>query len=189
VVARFAAASLPLGDHWVGLLLDAAGPSFAALLSGALIRAAGQRLSGGQKAKALRCAYASLGLSPIGASRYSRPEIECQLEWTLRQARTDALRVWAAYEYIRENQHPALTNPWVAPRGVATDCAETMDVTSACCRLHLDPSSPHSQPDLRRRYLQLALICHPDKPDGDHDTYVELHAAYTFLCEQGKHSA
>lgn len=183
-VSRCVSAALCGSEHWAFMLADHLGPSCAALLMGILLRAVGRELNGGQKARALKNAYASLGLSPAGADKYTAAEIEAQLKYGLtKTVPTDRelLRYWAAYAYIREHQHPELADPWQHLSASPAVGAPLLDRRAACHELHLNPEVPHTAVELRRRYLQLSLVHHPDKPTGSHQSYLRLHGAYEHL--------
>jgi len=181
-LGRCISAAFMVDDHWARIMADQLGPCCAALLMGVLLRTAGRELSGGPRMCALRNAYSSLGLSPSGAIAYGTNEIEAQLEWRLRKnvSQKEALLLWAAYAYIREHQHPELADPWHHV-GQALGTRAILDNQAACEVLRLDPSSSFTAGDLRRQYLRLSLVHHPDKPSGDHQTYLDLHGAYEHL--------
>lgn len=86
-VSRCVSAAATGSDNLAFMLADHLGPSCAALLMGMLLRAAGRELSGGHKGRALRNAYASLGLSPAGIEKYTADEIEAQLKYILTHSR------------------------------------------------------------------------------------------------------
>jgi len=94
------------------LLLRMFGPSCAAMIAGSLLEVCGRRAWGSPYARALQGAYEALGLSRRGACMYAPAEIEAQLAWMLETNGADSLRLWGAYEHIRQQQHPDLADPW-----------------------------------------------------------------------------
>mmetsp|Transcript_11130 Transcript_11130/g.21535 ORF Transcript_11130/g.21535 Transcript_11130/m.21535 type:complete len:426 (+) Transcript_11130:27-1304(+) len=110
-VGQAAVASLtPAG--FCTLLLRMFGPSCAAVIVASLLEVCGRRAWGSPYARTLQGAYEALGLSRRGASMYAPAEIEAQLAWMLNEQGVDSLRLWAAYEHIRQQQHPDLADPW-----------------------------------------------------------------------------
>eukprot|EP00747_Dinoflagellata_sp_TGD_P043194 gnl/TRDRNA2_/TRDRNA2_142551_c0_seq1.p1 gnl/TRDRNA2_/TRDRNA2_142551_c0~~gnl/TRDRNA2_/TRDRNA2_142551_c0_seq1.p1 ORF type:complete len:538 (-),score=71.33 gnl/TRDRNA2_/TRDRNA2_142551_c0_seq1:70-1683(-) len=125
-----AGAMLLAGDSWLALGMNAMlGRGYASLLAGSLTRviAAGSRWGllipgvGGSgsrtvRMRVLRSSYAALGLSPQGTDAYGLPDIQAQLAWLLQNGggrpTADSIRLFAAYQYIRLNQHPGLRDPW-----------------------------------------------------------------------------
>jgi len=126
---------------------------------------------------------------------YAPEEIEAQLAWMLQQpgAAEHTLRLWAAYAYVKEHQHPSLRDPWSQPaRPPLEDPRDDdgdLDVSSACQALNLDPDVLHTAEDLRKRYLQLLLVHHPDKPTGSPAAFLRLRAAYELLRRNRQHVA
>lgn len=183
-LGRYATAIVSVGEgFFANFMVEQLGPSSAAFLVSLLLRAAGQEIQGGPRMRALRNAYASLGLSPSGTLTYTPKEIETQLEYRLRRPGRDermTVRLWAAYAYIREHQHPELADPWQHVRD-ACDGTSNINYPSACEAMQLDPEQPFTSAELRRCYLRLSLMHHPDRPTGDHETYLRLHAAYELL--------
>lgn len=106
-------------------VVESAGAGAASLVFGLLLRKVARGLHGDQRAQALRRAYAALGLSPAGVSAYSPADIEAQLEWVLRHRAGSSFKLWVAYAYIRECQHPSLRDPW----------AHAADTTRTGCEL------------------------------------------------------
>lgn len=94
------------------LLLRMFGPSCAAMIAASLLEVCGRRAWGSPYARTLQGAYQALGLSRRGASMYAPADIEAQLAWMLEEQGADSLRLWGAYEYIRQQQHPDLADPW-----------------------------------------------------------------------------
>jgi len=182
-LGRYTSAIFAVGDGFAALAADQLGPSCAAFLMSILLRSAGQEIQGGARMRGLRNAYASLGLSPKGCLTYTPAEIEAQLDFRLRRpGRTErtTLRLWAAYAYIREHQHPELIDPWHQINDVWEGSVD-LNYPGACEALEMDPDNAFTAQELRRRYLKLSLMHHPDRPTGDHDTYLKLHAAYELL--------
>lgn len=93
-------------------IVESAGAGAASIVLGFLIRKVARSLRGDQRTQALHRAYATLGLSPSGASTYSPADIEAQLEWAVRCRPRSAFDLWVAYSYIRECHHPSLRDPW-----------------------------------------------------------------------------
>jgi len=156
-----------------------------------------EHLAGTRESRALRCAYAYLGLSPRGMSEYSTARIESQLDFALRHG-GNALELWSAYEFIRSRQHPDLRDPFRQPsrtnnsaRGSGTPpssapdhgwtIVQSEDFATSLEILNLDPTCEHSWVTIRSRFLELCLLHHPDKPTGDHQMYLQLRAAYELL--------
>jgi len=94
------------------LLLRVCGPSCAAMVTASLMQVCGRHVWGSPSARALQGAYEALGLSRRGACMYAPAEIEAQLSWMLEEKGADSLRLWGAYEHIRQQQHPDLADPW-----------------------------------------------------------------------------
>jgi len=182
-LGRYTSAFLCVGEGAIAFLADQFGAGAAAFFMGIILRAAGREMHGGARMRALRNAHASLGLNPSGVWTYSPQEIETQLECRLRRrGRTErsTLRLWAAYAYIREHQYPELTDPWRHVSAVWEGVAN-LNYQEACEILDMNSESGFTAIELRRRYLQKALSCHPDKPTGDQQTFMRLHGAYEFL--------
>lgn len=182
-LGRYTSSIFAVGEGFAAVMGEQFGPSFAAFLMSILLRSAGQEMNGGTRMRALRNAYASLGLNSKGVLTYSPQEIETQLESRLRRPnRTErnTLRWWAAYAYIREHQHPELKDPWRHVNDIWSGATD-INYDKACAILNMNPDSTFTKADLRRRYLQLSLMHHPDRPTGDHQAYLRLHAAYDLL--------
>jgi len=118
--------------------------------------------------------------------------IESQLDFALRHG-GDALSLFSAYEYIRTRQLPELRDPLCEtgtrnPQSFDQDCnwvmvRQAQSRAAALATLNLDPMMVHSQESIRRRYLELCLLHHPDKPCGNHNAYLQVRDAYEFLME------
>lgn len=147
-----------------------------------LLKMFSEHIQGGRSVRGLRCAYASLGLNPDGYLDYSLEQIELQIDWMLSQ-QGNPLKLWSAYEYIRTHQRPELRDPWEPgttnqeSESNAT-LSEPLNKAEALKILGLDSDIVYDDATIRRQFLQLCLVHHPDKATGDHSSYLQLRAAY-----------
>jgi len=184
------------------VLLHTTGETLCEVLASAasgVISKSMESLCGSREARALRCAYGCLGLSSKGIGEYTLSRIESQLEFSLRHG-GDAILLCSAYEFIRARHHPHLRHPFLIAcpdaakrdsnnHGFEEDCSWLVvpgkkSRAASLAVLNLDPLVEHSQESIRRRFLELCLLHHPDKPSGNHDVYLKVRGAYEMLMEE-----